>query len=54
MTRDKLLLCAVFGPYGVDDAYGEELGCQMELLDNQITRQQGIHSPRQSYWSFAL
>ena len=54
MTQDRLLLCAVFGPYGVQDAYGEELGCQMELLDNQITRQQGIHSPRQSYWSFGL
>ncbi len=26
----------------------------MELLNNQITREQGVHSPRQSYWSFAL
>jgi radical SAM superfamily enzyme YgiQ (UPF0313 family) len=50
----KLLLTAVFGPYGVKDAYGEELGCQMELLNNQITREQGVHSPRQSYWSFGL
>jgi hypothetical protein len=54
MTQDKLLLTAVFGPYGVKDEYGEDLGCQMELLNNQITRQQGIHSPRQSYWSFGL
>ncbi len=54
MTPNKLLLCAVFGPYGVGDAYGEELGWQMELLDDQITRQQGIHSPRQSNWSFGL
>jgi len=54
MAPKKLLLTAVFGPYGVKDEYGEELGCQMELLNNQITRQQGIHSPRQSYWSFAL
>lgn len=52
--RTKLLLTAVFGPYGVKDAYGEELGCQMELLNNQITREQGVHSPRQSYWSFGL
>lgn len=50
----KLLLTAVFGPYGVKDAYGEDLGCQMELLNNQITREQGVHSPRQSYWSFGL
>jgi hypothetical protein len=54
MTHDRLLLTAVFGPYGVKDAYGEDLGCQMELLNNQITRHQGIHSPRQSYWSFGL
>jgi len=52
--RNKLLLTAVFGPYGVKDEYGEELGCQMELLNNQITREQGVHSPRQSYWSFGL
>ncbi len=50
----KLLLCSVFGPYGVKDAYAESLGCQMELLDNQITRCQGVHSPRQAYWSFGL
>ncbi len=54
MTAPKLLLSAVFGPYGVTDDYGEALGCQMELLDNQITREQGVHSPRQSYWSFSL
>jgi len=54
MTRPRLLLTSVFGPYGVKDAWGEALGCQMELLNNQITRCQGIHSPRQSYWSFAL
>lgn len=52
--RNRLLLTAVFGPYGVKDEYGEELGSQMELLNNQITREQGVHSPRQSYWSFGL
>ncbi|MCP4645073.1 MAG: radical SAM protein [bacterium] len=52
--QNKLLLTAVFGPYGVRDEYGEDLGCQMELLNNQITREQGAHSPRQSYWSFGL
>ena len=54
MAEDRLLLTAVFGPYGVKDEYGEALGCQMELLNNQITRQQGVHSPRQAYWSFCL
>ena len=34
MTKNKLLLTAVFGPYGVKDAYGEDIGCQMELLNN--------------------
>lgn len=54
MKQDKLLLASVFGPYGVTDEYAEAAGCQMELLNNQITRCQGIHSPRQSYWSFGL
>ncbi len=54
MTGQRLLLSAVFGPYGVKDEYGEGLGCKMELLDNQITREQGVHSPRQAYWSFSL
>jgi hypothetical protein len=54
LMKKKLLLTAVFGPYGVKDEYGEELGSQMELLNNQITREQGVHSPRQSYWSFGL
>ena len=54
MAREKLLLAAVFGPYGVKDEYCEDLGTQMELMNNQITRMQGIHSPRQSYWSFGL
>ena len=51
---ERLLLTSVFGPYGVADGYAEGLGMQMELMDNQITRGQGLHSPRASYWSFAL
>ncbi|MEZ4566460.1 MAG: hypothetical protein R2860_05655 [Desulfobacterales bacterium] len=35
------------------DEYAEALGMQMELLNNQITREQGV-PPRQSYWSFGL
>ncbi|ETR69355.1 MAG: radical SAM domain-containing protein [Candidatus Magnetoglobus multicellularis str. Araruama] len=54
MTQNKLLLTSIFGPYGISDEYAEGAGMQMELLNNQITREQGIHSPRQSYWSFGL
>ena len=54
MTQQRLLLSAVFGPYGVKNEYAEGLGMQIELLNNQITREQGVHSPRQSYWSFGL
>jgi radical SAM superfamily enzyme YgiQ (UPF0313 family) len=54
MNEYKVLFTSVFGPYGVKDEWGEELGMQMELLNNQVTRQQGVHSPRQSYLSFAL
>ena len=51
MTR--LLLCSVFKPFGVQDETTEAL-CSMELLNNQVTREQGIHSPRSNNPSFAL
>ena len=51
---NRILFTAAFSPYGVRDEYGEELGMQMELLNNQVTREQGVHSPRQSYLTFAL
>jgi radical SAM superfamily enzyme YgiQ (UPF0313 family) len=51
MTR--LLLTGVFKPFGVKDDTTEPL-CTMELLNNQVTREQGIHSPRSSNPSFAL
>jgi hypothetical protein len=51
MTR--LLLCGVFKPFGVQDETSDPL-CTMELLNNQVTREQGIHSPRSSNPSFAL
>ncbi len=51
MTR--LLLSGVFKPFGVKDDTTEPL-CTMELLNNQVTREQGIHSPRSSNPSFAL
>lgn len=49
----KLLLAGVFKPFGVDDEYGEAL-CTMELLNNQVTREQGVHSPRSNNPSFGL
>jgi hypothetical protein len=51
MTR--LLLCGVFKPFGVKDETAEPL-CTMELLNNQVTREQGIHSPRSNNPSFGL
>jgi len=48
-----LLLCSVFKPFGVKDETGESL-CTMELLNNQVTREQGIHSPRSNNPSYAL
>jgi len=50
----KLLLTTVFGPYGIKNQYAEGLGMQMELFNNQITREQGVHSPRANYWTFPL
>ncbi len=54
MSSNRILFTSVFGPYGIKNAYAESLGMQMELLNNQVTRCQGVHSPRQSYLSFAL
>ncbi|MBW2999529.1 radical SAM protein, partial [Candidatus Woesearchaeota archaeon] len=41
-------------PYGIKDRYAEGCGMQMELINNQITREQGVHSPRLNYHSFGL
>lgn len=54
MSENRILFTSVFGPYGIKNDYAEGLGMQMELLNNQVTRGQGVHSPRQSYLSFAL
>ena len=50
---NKLLLCGVCKPFGVRDETTEPLS-SMELLNNQVTREQGIHSPRSNNPSFAL
>jgi hypothetical protein len=49
----RILLASVFGPYGVDDAYGRASN-RMELFHNQITREQGIFSIRFFHESFGL
>ena len=49
----KLLLSSVFGPYGVDDDYGEKEN-KMELFHNQVTREQGIFSLRFNHGSQGL
>lgn len=53
-SSPRLLLTTVFKPYGIADGYSEALGMQMELFSNQITREQGVHSPRSNYWTFPL
>ena len=49
----KLLLTSVFGPFGVDDAYGRKENV-MELFHNQVTREQGVFSPRMNHDSYGL
>jgi radical SAM superfamily enzyme YgiQ (UPF0313 family) len=49
----RILLCGVFGPYGVDDLYGRKENT-MELYHNQVTRLQGPASLRFHHRSFGL
>jgi hypothetical protein len=49
----KVLLSSVFKPFAVDDMYSRKESIH-ELWHNQITKYQGIYSPRHSYDSFGL
>jgi len=49
----RILLCSVFGPFGVDDEYGRKENL-MELYHNQVTRIQGLASLRFHHRSFGL
>lgn len=49
----RILLSGVFGPFGVDDAFGRKENI-MELFHNQVTKAQGIASPRYHHRSFGL
>ncbi len=51
--RKRILLSGVFGPFGVDDAYGRRENI-MELFHNQVTREQGAASFRFHHRSFGL
>ena len=53
MSRPSVLLCSVIGPFGVDDAYGRKENI-MELMHNQVTREQGVFSPRFTNVAFGL
>ncbi len=52
-SKSKILLAGVFGPYGVDDAFGRKENI-MELFHNQVTREQGLASFRFQHRSFGL
>lgn len=49
----RLLLSSVFGPFGVDDAYGRKENI-MELFHNQVTKAQEMGSWRFQHRSFGL
>jgi len=53
LSLPKVLLSSVFGPFGVDDAYGRKENI-MELFHNQVTREQGLFSLRFNHPSFGL
>ena len=52
-TARRILLSGVFGPFGVDDAWGRRENI-MELFHNQVTKAQGAASFRFHHRSFGL
>ncbi len=52
-SKKRILLSGVFGPYGVDDAYGRKENI-MELFHNQVTKAQKDASFRFHHRSFGL
>ena len=52
-SKPKILLSGVFGPFGVDDAFGRKENV-MELFHNQVTKAQGVASFRFHHRSFGL
>jgi len=52
-AKKRILLSGVFGPFGVDDAFGRKENI-MELFHNQVTKGQGTASFRFHHRSFGL
>ena len=53
-SQAKVLLCSVFGPYGLDDQFGSRRLNPMELYHNQVTRTQGPFSLRMFHRSWGI
>src|SRR5579871_1781998 len=50
----RVLLTSVFGPYAQNDGFGSRAINPMELYHNQVTREQGIFSPRMFHRSWGI
>ena len=53
-SRARVLLSSVFGPYARDDEFGSRAINPMELYHNQVTRLQGVFSPRMFHRSWGI
>lgn len=53
-SKAKVLLSAVFGPYAQDDEFGSRSINPMELYHNQVTRVQGVFSPRRFHHTWGI
>jgi radical SAM superfamily enzyme YgiQ (UPF0313 family) len=53
-TRARILLSSVFGPFAKDDRFGSRAINPMELYHNQVTRVQGVFSPRRFHHSWGI
>lgn len=53
-SKARVLLSAVFGPYAQDDKFGSRAINPMELYHNQVTRVQGIFSPRRFHHTWGI
>ena len=53
-SKARVLLSAVFGPYARDDQFGSRAINPMELYHNQVTRVQGVFSPRRFHHTWGI
>jgi radical SAM superfamily enzyme YgiQ (UPF0313 family) len=53
-TGARVLLTSAFGPYAQDDEFGSRSINPMELYHNQVTRVQGVFSPRRFHHSWGI